>query len=216
MRVAIWATPHRRSSTLCWAKLICTSGAYAAAIERTLHALDEFHIGGLQTNVHQLRAILSHPPVQAGDARTSLLTEAPEIISGSFSAAEGSPLALLEQQAAKMGKTGVVALSSVQSFQSSATRMPALEVAEGQETVECPLESAVAEIRVREGDTVSLGDTLLVVSAMKMETMLTASCAGLVTAMQPLQVRGYRRRRTSGSSRVSFAGPLPTVTTHKE
>ena len=170
------------------AKLICTSGAYAAAIERTLHALDEFHIGGLQTNVHQLRAILSHPPVQAGDARTSLLTEAPEIISGSFSAAEGSPLALLEQQAAKMGKTGVVALSSVQSFQSSATRMPALEVAEGQETVECPLESAVAEIRVREGDTVSLGDTLLVVSAMKMETMLTASCAGLVTAMQPLQV----------------------------
>ncbi len=170
------------------AKLICTSGAYAAAIERTLHALDEFHIGGLQTNVHQLRAILSHPPVQAGDARTSLLTEAPEIISASFSAAEGSPLTLLEQQAAKMGKTGVAALSSVQSFQSSATRMPALEVAEGQETVECPIESAVAEIRVREGDTVSLGDALLVVSAMKMETMLTASCAGIVTAMQPLQV----------------------------
>ena len=170
------------------AKLICTSGAYAAAIERTLHALDEFHIGGLQTNVHQLRAILSHPLVQAGDARTSLLTEAPEIISVSFSAAEGSPLALLEQQATKMGKTGVAALSSVQSFQSSATRMSALEVAEGQETVECPIESAVAEIRVREGDTVSLGDTLLVVSAMKMETMLTASCAGLVTAMQPLQV----------------------------
>ena len=170
------------------AKLICTSGAYAAAIERTLHALDEFHIGGLQTNVHQLRAILSHPPVQAGDARTSLLTEAPEIISVSFSVAEGSPLALLEQQAAKMGKTGVAALSSVQSFPSSATRMSALEVAEGQETVECPIESAVAEIRVREGDTVSLGDTLLVVSAMKMETMLTASCAGIVTAMQPLQV----------------------------
>ncbi len=170
------------------AKLICTSGAYAAAIERTLHALDEFHIGGLQTNLHQLRAILSHPPVQAGDARTSLLTEAPEIISVSFSAAEGSPLALLEQQAAKMGKTGVAALSSVQSFPSSATRMSALEVAEGQETVECPIESAVAEIRVREGDTVSLGDTLLVVSAMKMETMLTASCAGIVTAMQPLQV----------------------------
>ena len=170
------------------AKLICTSGAYAAAIERTLHALDEFHIGGLQTNVHQLRAILSHPPVQAGDARTSLLTEAPEIISVSFSAAEGSPLALLEQQAAKMGKTGGAALSSVQSFQSSATRMSALEVAEGQETVECPIESAVAEIRVREGDTVSLGDTLLVVSAMKMETMLTASCAGIVIAMQPLQV----------------------------
>ena len=171
------------------AKLICTSRTYAAAIDRTLHALDEFHIGGLQTNVHQLRAILSHASVQAGDARTSLLVEAPEITTASFSAVEGSPLALLEQQAAKMGKASAGMQSSQSSplSQFSITHMPTLEVADGQEAVECPMDSAVVEIRVSEGDTVSLGDTLLIVSAMKMETMVTARCAGIITALQPLK-----------------------------
>jgi len=166
------------------AKLICTSRSYAAALERTLHALDEFHIGGLQTNLHQLRAILSHPSVQAGDARTSLLAEVPEINQASFSAAEGSALALLQQQAAKMGGATP---ASIRSSQSATTDMPALEMAQGQVAVECPVESSVVEIRVHEGDSVSQGDILLVVSAMKMETLLTASCAGIVTALQPLQ-----------------------------
>ena len=166
------------------AKIICTSRKYTAALERTLHALDEFHIGGLQTNLHQLRAILSHPFVQAGDARTSLLAEAAEINTASFSASESSALALLQQQAAKMG--GVVS-SSIRSSQSASTHMPALEVAAGQVAVECPVESSVVEIRVSEGDSVAPGDTLLVVSAMKMETVVTASCAGIVTALQPLQ-----------------------------
>src|SRR5204862_2242295 len=37
-----------------------------AAIDRTVRALDEFHVGGLPTNLGQLRAILSHPDVRAG------------------------------------------------------------------------------------------------------------------------------------------------------
>ena len=166
------------------AKLICSSGSYRSAIERTLRALDEFHIGGLQTNMHQLRAILSHAAVRAGDARTSLLSESPEINSASFSAAEGSPLALLEQQAARMGGA---APSTQPSPQTVATRMPTLEIEAGQVAIECPMESAVVEVRVSEGASVSIGDTLLVVSAMKMETMVTASCAGVIAALQPLQ-----------------------------
>ena len=172
------------------AKLICTARTYSAALERTLHALVEFHIGGLQTNLPQLHAILSHPSVQAGDARTSLFAEAPEINTASFSAAEGSALALLQQQAAqlgRMGKMGGAAPVSMRSSPSATTDMPALEVAPGQAAVACPVESCVVEIRVHEGDRVSPGDILLVVSAMKMETMLTASCAGIVTALQPLQ-----------------------------
>ncbi len=163
------------------AKLICTSGSYPAAIARMRQALDEFHLGGLHTNLHQLRAILAHPAVRAGDARTSLLAETPELNTVSFSVAEGSALALLEQQAARLGgaAAGPVAAPTA--------RLPALEVAEGQETVHCPLESAVVEVRVRVGDTVSPGDTLLVVSAMKMETLVTAGCAGVIAALQPLQ-----------------------------
>ena len=88
------------------AKLICTSGSYTAALARTRQALDEFHLDGLQTNLPQLRAILAHPAVQAGDARTSLLAESPELSTASFAATEGSALALLEQQAAKLGRDG--------------------------------------------------------------------------------------------------------------
>ena len=163
------------------AKLICTSGSYTAALARTRQALDEFHLDGLQTNLPQLRAILAHPTVQAGDARTSLLAESPELNTASFAATEGSALALLEQQAAKLGVTALE-----RGFAQTA-RLPALEVAEDQEAVRCPLESSVVEVRVSVGDSVSPGDTLLVVSAMKMETLVTAGCAGVIVALQPLQ-----------------------------
>ena len=163
------------------AKLICTSGSYTAALARTRQALGEFHLGGLQTNVPQLRAIFAHPAVQAGDARTSLLAETPELNTVSFSAAEGSALALLEQQAAKLGVT------APEQGAAQTSRLSALEVSEGQKAIHCPLESSVVEVRVSVGDRVSPGDTLLVVSAMKMETMVTAGYAGVIVALQPLQ-----------------------------
>ena len=163
------------------AKLICTSGSYTAAMTRIRQALDEFHLDGLQTNLPQLRAIIAHPTVQAGDARTSLLAESPELNTASFAAIEGSALALLEQQAAKLGVTALDQGSA------QTARLPALEVAEDQEAVRCPLESSVVEVRVSVGDRVSPGDTLLVVSAMKMETLVTAGCAGVIVALQPLQ-----------------------------
>ena len=53
------------------AKVICSSSSsssFASAVERTLRALDEFHIAGLPTNLAQLRAILAHPGFRAGDA----------------------------------------------------------------------------------------------------------------------------------------------------
>ena len=45
----------------------------------TIVPLAEFHIAGVPTNLAQLRAILLHPAFRAGDARTSLLSEAGEI-----------------------------------------------------------------------------------------------------------------------------------------
>lgn len=163
------------------AKLICTAGSYAAAMTRARQTLDEFHLGGLRTNLHQLRAILAHPSVRAGDARTSLLAETPGLNTVTFSATEGSTLALLEQQAAKLGG------AMPEQGTAQTVRLPALEVAEGQQAVRCPLESSVVEVRIRKGDQVSPGDILLVVSAMKMETMVTAGCAGVIVALQPLQ-----------------------------
>jgi acetyl/propionyl-CoA carboxylase alpha subunit/acetyl-CoA carboxylase carboxyltransferase component len=160
-----------------------SSSSFVSAVDRTLRALDEFHVAGLPTNLPQLRAILSHPRFRDGDARTTLLAEHPEIMSAALSNGSG-PLALLEQQAtAGAAGTGGRAISSVAA---SASPMPALEVLAGQRPVECPHAGTVVELSVSEGDAVEEGDTILVTSAMKMETMIAAPCSGVVTSVQRL------------------------------
>ena len=168
------------------AKVICasnSSASFSSAVDRTLRALEEFHIGGLPTNLPQLRAILAHPDFRGGDARTSLLAEHPDITSASDSTAGNGALALLEQQAASMSPAIAAAGSPAAS-----TPMPKLQVGDGERTVECPMRSSVIEISVTEGDAVSAGETILVVTAMKMETTIAAPCSGVVTALQPLSL----------------------------
>ena len=168
------------------AKLIGSSSSassFASAVGRTLAALAEFHIAGLPTNLHQLRAILSHPGFCAGDARTSFLTEEQEILAADFSSpSDSDALALLEQQASSVGvNTGAGGSSS------SGSLLPELAVAHGQHGVECPIAGSVIEMRLREGGTVAAGDPLLIISAMKMETAVTAACSGTVTAVQSVR-----------------------------
>ncbi len=170
------------------AKVIGSSSSttsFASAVDRTLRALDEFHIGGLPTNLAELRAILSHPDVRAGDARTSLLEEAPEILRAAAPSAGANgagPLALLQKQAATLRPYGSVPAGAIRGSPS-----PPLEAAARERGVECPMAGAVVELRVREGDAVAAGDTVLVVSTMKMETLIAAPCSGTVTAVQGLR-----------------------------
>jgi acetyl/propionyl-CoA carboxylase alpha subunit/acetyl-CoA carboxylase carboxyltransferase component len=158
-----------------------STGSLASALDRTARALEEFQIAGLPTNLRSLRAILGDPAVCAGDARTTLLTERPQLAApaGRPPAAAG-PLALLDQQAAALGR-GVAALSP-------AAPAAGLSVAEGDEPVESPMGGAVVEVMTKAGDAVEAGDALLVVSAMKMETAVVAPCAGVVAELAPLAV----------------------------
>ena len=73
-----------------------SSASFESALDRTLRALDEFHIEGLPTNLGELRALLQHPEVRAGDARTSLFAEQPELTS-SNSAKPSGTIVLLRQ-----------------------------------------------------------------------------------------------------------------------
>ncbi|MDP6344512.1 MAG: biotin carboxylase N-terminal domain-containing protein, partial [Alphaproteobacteria bacterium] len=87
------------------AKLICTSnsgGTLASAVERALAALDEFHIGGLPTNLMQLRAILEKPEVGDGDARTTLMAEHPDLSEAGARHTGGEAVNFLKQQAAAL------------------------------------------------------------------------------------------------------------------
>jgi pyruvate carboxylase len=82
-----------------FAKLICESNSthsFASALDHTSRALDEFHIAGLATNLRQLRAVLAHPAVRAGDARTTFFSEHPDLTASPNAVASSSgSLALL-------------------------------------------------------------------------------------------------------------------------
>jgi len=194
------------------AKVIGLSNSFSAftsAVDRTLRALDEFHIAGLPTNLEQLRALLLHPRVRAGDARTTLLSEEPE--STSTSRFNGSrPLIFLEQQAPTAGPGGNTPAPP------PASTVPELEVLAGQIAVECPGAGVVVEFAVSAGDTVTAGDTILVISTMKMETLVVAPCPGVVTALQLLsagenvvagQVAALIRPAESGAGHGSSSEP---------
>ena len=172
-----------------FAKVVCwsgTAGSYEVALNRTARALDEFHLAGVPTNVDQLRALLAHPSVRSGDARTTLLAEladsgaVPAGAAANGAAGHRSATALFDAQAASLGlgvpatPAGTVALAS--------TVTPVAPTA-GQRGVECPMAASVIEVRASLGDVVAAGATLVVVSAMKMETLVTAPCAGTVAAI---------------------------------
>src|SRR5205823_194229 len=112
-------------------------GPVAAAVDRTARALDEFHVAGLPTNLPGLRAILAHPAVRAGDARTTLLSEAPELLQAAApGGGEGPLLALLDQQAGTRGQV----------IPAPAAR-PSLAVGAGQHAAVAPMDGTVLEVR---------------------------------------------------------------------
>jgi acetyl/propionyl-CoA carboxylase alpha subunit/acetyl-CoA carboxylase carboxyltransferase component len=168
-----------------FAKLVCRSNSthsFDSALDRTLRALDEFHITGLPTNLQQLRAILSHPALRSGDARTSLFSEHPDLanLNGARPSVSG-PVVLLEQQATAL-RQGKATLAGAQAASAG------LAVPNGEEGVESPMAGSVIELAVEPGDVVEAGATLMVISAMKMETAVTAPCAGVVTGIRPAEI----------------------------
>ena len=62
------------------------------------------------------------------------------------------------------------------------TRKPAEEKGTGH--VKAPLPGTIIEVNVREGDTVKIGDKLLVMEAMKMENVINSDREGKITAVK--------------------------------
>ncbi|MFN0028541.1 MAG: carboxyl transferase domain-containing protein [Acidimicrobiales bacterium] len=174
--------------------------ALASVFQRARRALGEFHLLGLPTNLAQLQAILGHSAVLAGDARTTLLAEAPELAApaitpspaGSTAGTAGTAttpmLALLNSYA---GHDGNGANSSnAANAKNRGVGGPAaggLVVGDGEEGVASPLEATLVAWRVQAGDTVAAGDALVTLNAMKMETVVVAPCDAEVTAVAELQ-----------------------------
>lgn len=65
----------------------------------------------------------------------------------------------------------------------AAAAAPAAPVAEGGETVVSPMPGTIFDIKVAVGDTVSQGDVLLILEAMKMENEIMAPTGGKVLSI---------------------------------
>ncbi len=162
------------------AKVIGTGSDYASAVARTRQALAEFQIGGLPTNIAQLDRILGQAQVQEGDARTSLLEEVPALTQPpGGNVTKGAALALLEQQALGVGNAAHAGAAVPMA-------LPDLPVADGQLGIEAPMAGSVLSVAAVPGDRLSAGDPLLVISAMKMESVVAAPCAGTVAGLLAL------------------------------
>jgi acetyl-CoA carboxylase carboxyltransferase component/biotin carboxyl carrier protein len=154
------------------AKVIGTSRtSLADALATTDRALGRFQISGLPTNLAALRALLAEPSVRAGDARTTLLDERPELLDAEPAA---GPLDAFDRAAAPEVVGGA--------------DHPALDVPEGCESVAAHGTSTVVEVLVAAGDLVQAGEPMLVASAMKMETVIAAPLAGTIEAMLPISM----------------------------
>ena len=180
-----------------FAKLICESNStesFASAVDRSLRSLDEFHIAGLPTNLRQLRGILSHPILRASDARTTFLAEHIDLITsnGALNSSSGS-LALLSNRRRRSNSE-----ERCTRFSGAQPGAPGLAVPDGEEGVPSPMAGTVIELSVEIGATVHAGATLMVISAMKMESAITAPCAGVITAIRPT---GDQRDRRGGADR---------------
>ena len=167
-----WTPPPQFDPLLAKVIVSTTGGTHEAAIDTARRAVQRFHIGGLATNLGQLDAILANGAVRSGDARTTLLAEQPDLTAASTLA------------------TPMITMLETHGGRSVAARGPAsiapprsLPVEGDQRAVESPLVGAVVEVSVAVGDSVVVGDTLIVVTAMKMETLVTAPCSGVVTQL---------------------------------
>ncbi len=166
-------------------KVIGTSNStntLSSALDRTLAAINDYHIEGLPNNLEQLRSILSHPSLREGDARTTLLLEESELLHHKRGGAPSKALTLLTQEA----RTLVAGAKGLGKYTDTPYDNPELLVEAGKRGAEAPMTGAVVEVLKQAGDVVNIGDSIMVISAMKMETEVTAPCTGTLFELTPL------------------------------
>ena len=159
---------------------------FGAAVKRSLRALDEFQIGGAETNLGFLRNVLTHADFAGGSVYTRWVDDNIATLAATDGADAGAP--------ARDGAGGAGAkldsrdpLAALDFFrQGEGTRgagAPAAAEIVGPpntDPVGAPLQGTVVEIQVAVGDQVREGQLLFVMSALKMEHLVHATFGGVV------------------------------------
>ncbi len=184
-------------------KLICWGADRPTAIARTLRALREFRIEGIATTIPADIAILEHPDFAAGEHSTKWVEERLDLTG--VSASPGAPPAegetpRVERQAdvevdgrrfsVKLwvpadqlggGGGGGAARAAAPRPARSSGGSGGLAGAPG--AVTAPMQGTIVKVNVEVGDTVTAGQPVCVLEAMKMENNIAAGADGTVTAV---------------------------------
>ena len=146
------------------AKLIVqTRGAdFADVVRKAQHALAQFRIEGVATNIGFLQAVLHHPDVIANRLTTRFVEDhAAELfaqIPALAPVAAATPAQAPARRVVAVGPPDTVAIVA-------------------------PMQSKLVSVSVSDGDQVRPGQPIAIVEAMKMETIVTADDGGIVRAI---------------------------------
>jgi len=151
------------------AKLIASGTTRDEAVDRLAAALAETEVDGLVTNLPFLRWLVGHPSFRAGDTTTDFLTRFPPL-----APAPVRPAAPAWRRPFRLNLPAPVAEPP-----------PVDEPAESQggeagDEVVAPMPGTIIRVLVAAGEQVEARQTLVVMEAMKMETPLNATRAGVV------------------------------------
>lgn len=170
-------------------KLICWGDTRQAAIDRTLRALKEFVITGVATTIPADIAILEHPDFQNFTHSTKWVEDTLDLGDIKYTPDEDST-----DGETKHRKTVTVEVDG-QAFEATVwvpeSDMPTKTAKKskkrstaGNGQIAVPMQGTVVKVLVAEGDTVSAGDNVIVLEAMKMENNIEADIDGTVSEVK--------------------------------
>ncbi|MHA6752026.1 acetyl/propionyl/methylcrotonyl-CoA carboxylase subunit alpha [Dermacoccus nishinomiyaensis] len=188
------------------AKIIVTGRTRKEALERSRRALDETVIEGMPTVLPFHRVVVEDPAfapefTDAPDAPFSVHTRWIETeFDNQISPYDGTPEKAVEQAARQSvvvevgGKRLEVSLPGDLAVSSGAGKGPSAGprraarkggggAAASGDSLTAPMQGTVVKVAIEDGTTVEVGDTIIVIEAMKMEQPITAHKAGVVTGL---------------------------------
>ena len=187
------------------AKLIVTGANRNQAIERARRALDEFHVEGLATVIPFHRAVLRDPAFIGDDNGFTVHTRwietewdntiEPFTGGGAVDAEEEQPRQTVVVEGGgrrlevalpgdfAVGNGGGAAPGVIRKKPKPRKRGAKVGAAASGDAVTAPMQGTVVKVAVAEGQTVAVGELVVVLEAMKMENPVTAHKDGVITGL---------------------------------
>jgi acetyl/propionyl-CoA carboxylase alpha subunit len=167
------------------AKVITHGRNFDEAMRKTQSALAAFKIDGVTTNIDFLGNILDHASFKNGDTHTTFVDANLSILATPSARAkryfEADVTAEASSTAKRLDASDPLAILDHGKFNSDASATaPQAEIPDGTARVAAPMLGTIVSVAVSEGDTIHEGQTVVILEAMKMQHVVSATADGYV------------------------------------